>query len=110
MQSQLPGDGKTNRSYEERSGSVDTFRKYKKRVKDENENREKVIEFIKTNNYPFNVVYDFNSKVSSDYKVTGIPTKCIVDKEGKIRYRIVGAETDEAKLIDEMNAMIETIK
>lgn len=84
---------------------VDTF----ERFKDEKENRDKVVEFMKTNNYPFQVIYDFKNKVSADYKVTGIPTKCIIDKNGNLRYRLVGAELNESKLIDEMNAMLESI-
>lgn len=79
------------------------------RFKDEKENQDKVVEFLKTNNYPFHVIYDFKSKVSADYKVTGIPTKCVIDKNGNLRYRIVGAETNEEKLIDEINVMIESI-
>ena len=84
---------------------VNTF----ERFKDEKENQEKVVDFIKTNNYPFHVLYDFKSKISADYKVSGIPTKCIIDRNGNLRYRIVGAETNESKLIDEINVMIESI-
>lgn len=65
---------------------------------------------MKTNNYPFHVVYDLKSEISKNYKATGLPTKCIVDKNGNLRYRIVGTELNEAKLIDEINAIIETIK
>jgi hypothetical protein len=44
------------------------------------------------------------------YEIVGIPTKCIIDKNGMIRYKIVGAETNAAKLVDEMEIMMNSMK
>jgi len=87
---------------------VDTF----ERFKTEDENIAAVKEFLSKNDYPFHVLLDNrnNSKVAVDYNVRGIPTKVIIDKNGNIRYKITGAETNEGKLLDEVNAMLETIK
>lgn len=40
--------------------------------------------FIKDGNYDFNVLLDINDKVVSDYKITGIPLKFIIDKKGDV--------------------------
>lgn len=87
---------------------IDTF----ERFKTADENIAAVKEFISKNDYPFHVLLDNknNNKVAADYKVSGIPTKVIIDKNGNIRYKIVGAETNEGKLLDEVNAMLESIK
>lgn len=85
---------------------VDTF----ERFKTPEENIGRVKEYLRQNNYPFHVVLDAKNKVAVSYQVSGIPTKCIIDKNGNLRYKIIGAETNAGKLLDEMNAMIETIK
>jgi thiol-disulfide isomerase/thioredoxin len=85
---------------------IDTW----ERFPTEQEKHDKVKQFITEKNYPFHVLMDNKSKVVSDFKISGIPTKCIIDKNGNLRYKIVGAETNEGKLLDEMNAMIESIK
>lgn len=88
---------------------VDTF--------ESGENREKLVtDFIKKNNYDFHVVYDNeveNSRafeVAEKYGVSGIPTKVIIDKNGKIRFKAVGYSGQTEKLVDEMDIMIEILK
>lgn len=85
---------------------VDTF----ERFATVQENKDKVKEFITQNNYPFHILMDSQSKTTAAFKINSIPTKCIIDKNGNLRYKITGAETNEGKLLDEMNAMIESIK
>lgn len=85
---------------------VDTF----ERFATAQENLDKVKEFLTQNNYPFQVLMDSQSKTAAAFKMNSIPTKCIIDKNGNLRYKITGAETNEGKLLDEMNAMIESIK
>lgn len=70
----------------------------------------KVSDFIQSKNYTFQVLLDNESKVSKDYKVTAIPTKIVIDKKGNVRYNLVGSQTDEGKLLDEMEAMIESVQ
>jgi peroxiredoxin len=69
---------------------------------------ENAVAFIKTNNYPFHVAVDAESKVSTSYDVSGIPTKIFIDKEGKIRYIAVGFE--ETTIQEEIDTVIDIIK
>lgn len=82
------------------------------------EDREKKVEeFIKKNNYSFHVLYDKPQEdnpdqyqVVSNYKVEGIPTKFIVDKNGRIRFKSVGFGGSTDGLVDELEAMIELVE
>lgn len=71
-----------------------------------------VSEFITKNKYSFNVLYDEKDtsdtyKVVSSYKVDGIPTKFVLDKTGKIRFKSVGGDSNADKLVNELTTMIE---
>jgi thiol-disulfide isomerase/thioredoxin len=71
-----------------------------------------VSEFITKNKYSFNVLYDEKDasdafKVVTSYKVNGIPTKFILDKTGKIRFKSVGGDSNVDKLVNEISTMIE---
>ena len=50
---------------------------------------------------------DKDDKMVADFKVSGIPTKFLLDKEGKIRFKsvVVGGEDDD--LVDELTTMIQ---
>jgi thiol-disulfide isomerase/thioredoxin len=85
---------------------VDTFEKFKT----PEENYAAVKKILTQNDYPFQVLFDTKSKVSEDYKVSSIPTKIVIDKNGYIRYEMFGSGPNEGKLIDEMEIMIESIK
>ncbi len=64
-------------------------------------------DFIKANNYTFNVLLDTENKVVRDYGVRGIPTKFVIDKEGRIRFKSVGFGGSTDALVDELTFMIE---
>ena len=88
---------------------VDTFER--------GDDREKLVtDFIKKNKYDFHVVYDNEIENSRDFEVagkygiSGIPTKVIIDKDGKIRFKAVGYSGQTEKLVDEMDIMIEILK
>ena len=88
---------------------IDTFERGK--------NREKDVEgFISKNNYTFNVIYDTQKENSRDfevaekYEVDGIPTKVIIGSDGKIRLKSVGYGGSTAKLIEEMDIIIDILK
>lgn len=67
-------------------------------------------EFIKSKGYPFNVLMDMEDKVVAAYGVTGIPTKFVVDKSGKIRFKSIGYAGSSDALVSELTAMIELAK
>lgn len=75
-------------------------------VKDKKENAES---FIKQNNYPFHVLLDTQNEVVSKFKVSGIPTKFVIDKKGKIRFMSVGFEGNTDQMVDEISAMISMV-
>lgn len=64
-------------------------------------------DFMKKKNYPFYVLMDNDNKMVADFKVSGIPTKFVIDKEGKIRFKSVGFSGNEDALVDELTTMIE---
>jgi thiol-disulfide isomerase/thioredoxin len=71
-----------------------------------------VTDFIAKNKYDFNVLYDEKDKsdnyqVITSYKVDGIPTKFIIGKDGKVKFKSVGGDSNADKLVTELSAMIE---
>lgn len=73
------------------------------RVDNKIENAEK---YISDTKYPFHVLMDLDNKVITDYGVSGIPTKFIIDGNGNIRFKSVGFDGNIEHLVDEISAMI----
>ncbi|MFT3909843.1 MAG: TlpA disulfide reductase family protein [Ferruginibacter sp.] len=63
--------------------------------------------FMEKKKYPFYVLMDNDNKMVEDFKVNGIPTKFIIDKDGKIRFKAVGFSGNDDALVDELSTMIE---
>jgi len=64
-------------------------------------------DFIANKGYTFNVLMDTEDKVIAAYGVSGIPTKYILDRNGKIRFKTVGFEGSDEGLAEELGLMIE---
>lgn len=64
-------------------------------------------DFMEKKNYAFYVLMDDENKMVEDFKVRGIPTKFIIDKEGKIRFKSVGFSGKDEMLVEELSTMIE---
>lgn len=70
-------------------------------------------DYIKSNNYTFNVLMDLqdsrsrSNKVALEYKLSAIPAKFVIDGNGDIRFKTVGSsgKSDDA-FIDELGEMI----
>lgn len=58
---------------------------------DVGERKEGVRSFIDKNDYTFTVLLDSNHEVSIEYKIAGIPTTLLLNKEGKIVFRETGS-------------------
>lgn len=76
--------------------------------------REQTVEkFIADKAYTFNVLFDTvkgtsnNFDVVSAYKVSGIPTKFVVDKHGRIRFKSVGYSGSAEDELQKISLMIE---
>jgi peroxiredoxin len=68
-------------------------------------------DFIAKNGYPFTVLMDEKDEVISAFKVSGIPTKFIIDGTGTIRFRSIGfgAGTDDS-VVEELRTMVELVR
>jgi hypothetical protein len=69
--------------------------------------KQNAADFMTKNKYPFHVLLDDDSKVVADFKVSGIPTKFVIDKTGNIRFKSIGFGGNDDALIDEVNMMVE---
>ena len=76
------------------------------RVDDKKKNAK---EFIAKNEYPFRVLMDEENRVIEKYKVSGIPTKFVIDGEGNIRFKAVGFQESDDKLVEEISTMISMV-
>lgn len=72
--------------------------------------------YVKTNQFPIKVLMDEPAsadrkyfKTASAYKVTGIPTKVVIDQKGKLRFITTGYPSDN-ELMNELEAMISMAK
>lgn len=75
---------------------------------------QKVTDFIAKNKYSFTVLYDeAKSKEGNDfivienYKVDGIPTKFVIDRNSNIRFKSVGYNGSPDATLSEITAMID---
>ncbi|MES2417721.1 MAG: TlpA disulfide reductase family protein [Bacteroidota bacterium] len=76
----------------------------------------RVRSYITKHKFPFRVLMDIPAnndqktfQVATAYKLTGIPAKVVIDKQGKQRFLTTGYSSD-AELINEMEAMIAIAK
>ena len=53
---------------------------------------------------------DTDDKVISAYGVSGIPTKYVLDRNGKIRFKAIGFEGSDEGLAEELSLMIEAAR
>jgi len=81
------------------------------------ERKKEIQKLMTDNNYSFHVVLDDPTtkekeayKTVSAYEVTGIPTKFVLDKSGRVRFKAVGFDGNSEKLAEELSIMIELAK
>ncbi|WP_127133224.1 TlpA disulfide reductase family protein [Pseudoflavitalea rhizosphaerae] len=76
--------------------------------------KEMVAKFIAGNKYDFHVLFDEmenrDRSTAKAYGVTGIPTQVVIDKNGLIRFKSAGGESNVEKLVAEMETKIELTK
>jgi len=76
----------------------------------EKDRKASVEKFLKKNNYPFHILMDYDDRTIGDYKVAGIPTKFVVDKNGKIRFVSIGFEGNTDQLVEELSTVIDLVE
>lgn len=72
--------------------------------------KQNAADFMKNNNYSFHILMDEDNKVITDFKVSGIPTKFIIDKDQNIRFISIGYGGTPEGLVEEISAMIEMVR
>lgn len=68
--------------------------KYKLVMVNRGETKERVKKFLKTYNTPATYVFDYDSKISKIFNVTGQPETFVIDKKGVIREHYNGPLTE----------------
>ncbi len=69
--------------------------------------------YVEEQNYPFEVLMDLKdattgiNNVVESYKVSGIPAKFVIDKNGNIRFALSGFSGGNDAAVEELSAMIE---
>ncbi len=100
----MPGMNKALAKYKDNENVKFLFVDTWENVEDKLKNAK---DFMEKKKYPFYVLMDNENKMVEDFKVSGIPTKFIIDKEGKIRFKAVGFSGNDDDLVDEVSTMIE---
>lgn len=68
--------------------------------------------FIESKNYTFEVLMDLKDKetginnVVNSFKITGIPTKFVIDKNNRIRFKLTGFSGGNDAAVEEISSMI----
>ncbi|HEX2866070.1 MAG TPA: TlpA disulfide reductase family protein [Ignavibacteriales bacterium] len=99
----FPGMKKAVEKYQSNPNVRFLFVDTRERVEDKKKN---AADFLAKNQYPFHVLLDLESKVLELYKVPGIPTKFVIDKNGKVRFKVVGFGGNTDQMLEEIDAMI----
>jgi thiol-disulfide isomerase/thioredoxin len=103
----FPGMKKAVQKYQDDPNVVFLFVNTWERVKNIKKNTKG---FISKNGYPFHVLLDDKNEVIEKYKVSGIPTKFIIDGNKNIRFMNVGYIGSEDQLVEELSAMISMVQ
>ncbi len=103
----MPGMNKAVAKYKDNDNVKFLFVDTWETEKDKNKNSQ---DFMTKKGYPFYVLMDNEDKMVADYGVSGIPTKFIIDKNGKIRFKAVGFSGSTDGLADEIDMMVDMVK
>jgi thiol-disulfide isomerase/thioredoxin len=103
----FPGMKKAVEKYDDDSDVKFLFVNSWERVKEKKTN---ATEFIAKKDYPFHVLLDDKNEVIEKFKVSGIPTKFVIDGNGNIRFMSVGFQGTDDQLVEELSVMISMVK
>ncbi len=103
----FPGMKKAVEKYRDDESVRFLFINSSERVEDWKKN---ATDFMKKNNYPFQVLLDTENRVAIAFDVAVIPTKFVIDKKGKIRFKSEGFSGSTDQLLEELSQMIEMLR
>lgn len=67
-----------------------------------------VSRFVTDHGLTFTVLHDPSGRIQSRYQVTGLPTTYIIDREGRIQQKVLGARSwDDGPLADQIRKLVE---
>ncbi|WP_316848896.1 TlpA family protein disulfide reductase [Pedobacter agri] len=69
-----------------------------------------VKKYLADNGFDFHVLFDADAKMSKAFKVSAIPHKMVIGKDGMLLFSEVGYMGSPSELADEMGLMIETAR
>ncbi|MVZ62669.1 redoxin family protein [Sphingobacterium humi] len=75
--------------------------------------KDRVAKLMKEKDYSFHVLYDQMSSKDAlveKYEIKGIPTKILIDKKGRVRYKASGSSPVVKDIVDELSYKIELLK
>lgn len=105
--SSFPGMQKAVEKFAEDKNVQFLFLNTWERMEDKKKN---AADFLVKTKYPFHVLMDDQDQVVASYKVSGIPTKFIIDKNGNIRFKSIGFGGNTDGLVEEISAMISLLQ
>jgi thiol-disulfide isomerase/thioredoxin len=77
----------------------------------EQQRKERIAKFLKDNQYPFHVLLDNDiDRTNDEFVIPGLPTKVFIDKNGTVRYMMVGWEGEEEKELEKITTILDLIK
>lgn len=76
----------------------------------ETDKKKNAADFIAQKKYTFQVLLDDNDDVVTKFRVPGIPTKFILDKNGNVRFKSVGYNGDADRTAAEISQMIDILR
>lgn len=76
----------------------------------EADKKKNAADFIAKKKYTFQVLLDDNDDVVTNFKVSGIPTKFIIDKNGNVRFKSVGYNGDSDRTASEISQMVDILR
>ncbi|SFW65151.1 TlpA family protein disulfide reductase [Chitinophaga sancti] len=71
---------------------------------------EQISKFLSDHEYPFHVLMGTDTNIPDRYGVKGIPNKIIIDRNGTIRYRVIGFDEGDDAAVERLSLMIEAAK
>lgn len=84
-------------------------------LENKKELKEIVCKYMQEKGYDFNVLFDTQDAASKSYpvmdsyKAKGIPAKFIIDKDGNIRFKLMGFSGSDEETVEELSAMINAL-
>ena len=68
-----------------------------------------VAEFVSRFGLTFPVLHDASGRIQDRYQVNGLPTTFLIDREGRIRRKVIGAAAwDEPPMADQIRQLLES--